>query len=78
MFRFLSEFQDINMNERTLRKRLRIWGLRRRNLIRSNALEQELRYPSFFKAVHILRYLIKQPGPEMRASIYNHMNKNQV
>ena len=40
---YLSEFHDISMSERTLRNRLRTWGLRRRNLVMNNALEQEIR-----------------------------------
>ena len=43
MLRSWTEFHDIKMSERTLRKRLRIWGLGGRNLTLSNALQQELR-----------------------------------
>lgn len=40
---FLSEYHNINMSERTLRNRLKSWGLRRRNLEMNNALEREVR-----------------------------------
>ena len=59
IWHFLSVFQVINMNERTLWKRLGIWGLRRRNLTLNNALVQELRLskiiPSF---ISMLKYKI--------------------
>ena len=40
---YFSEFHDISMSERTLRNRLRIWVMRRRNLTTNNALGQEIR-----------------------------------